>query len=401
MAHRGSFQERSARSIFVGNISYDVNEQEVRQILSTIGQVVNFRIVHDRDTGRPKGFGFCEFAEVSSVDMAIRNLNGYELHGRPLRIDSATGADKNMDEFQQILSGMSGPVGPIQVQQNGNNQLSEAQQPQEHNPYGPAPEPGKAPESIARVVSSYPPEKMFQLMQEMKQMVNTNPQLARQMLVDNPQLAYALLQAQVVMRVVDPKVAYSMLHRENPSTTPFHQQQGVAPPSSTGPSGGLSQLPPVQQGISPGSQGAFGQPQMGIVGPAPGMHGMGGGQSGQGGPFSQHMQQSGPQFSGQLPMFRGPPPVHGMPPGMHPNISVPPPGMMLSHQPPIMMQHQQQAPVLSTGTHQSDDVDDEETQAQMLVKVLQLTDEQIFMLPPEDRNKVVELRNQLRQQVSS
>lgn len=54
--------------------------------------------MHDRDTGRPKGFGFCEFAEISQAETAIRNFNGYELRGRSLRVDSATGNDRSADE---------------------------------------------------------------------------------------------------------------------------------------------------------------------------------------------------------------------------------------------------------------------------------------------------------------
>uniref|UniRef100_A0A915DGI1 RRM domain-containing protein n=1 Tax=Ditylenchus dipsaci TaxID=166011 RepID=A0A915DGI1_9BILA len=160
------------------------------------GQVVHFRLVHDRETGRPKGFGFCEFADVQTAEAAQRNLNGFELNGRPLRVDSATGGERSADEVQQF-------------------QLALAK-------------------AIARTVASMPPERMFELMKQMKETVNNNPQMARHLLMENPQLAYALLQAQVVMRVVDPKVAYSMLHREKPMPiAPFHQQamqQQNAPP---------------------------------------------------------------------------------------------------------------------------------------------------------------------------
>ena len=54
---------------------------------------------------------------------------------------------------------------------------------------------------------------MFELMQQMKQCIQNNPNEARQMLLQNPQLAYALLQALVVMRVVDPNNALSMLQK--------------------------------------------------------------------------------------------------------------------------------------------------------------------------------------------
>ena len=48
-----------------------------------------YRIVYDRETGRPKGFGFCEYQDPQSAQNAMRNLNGYEIAGRTLRVDSA------------------------------------------------------------------------------------------------------------------------------------------------------------------------------------------------------------------------------------------------------------------------------------------------------------------------
>ncbi|CAK5087226.1 unnamed protein product [Meloidogyne enterolobii] len=173
--------DRSARSIFVGNISYDVNEEEIKKIFSACGQIIGFRLMYDRDTGRPKGFGFCEFTDVQHAEAAIRNFNGYELHGRQLRVDSATGNEsEQQQQFQQFQIPVNPPQPVIPIP--------------EENPYGPEPEPGKAPEAIARTVASMPPEKMFELMRSMKETVNNNPQMARQLLIENPQLAYALLQ---------------------------------------------------------------------------------------------------------------------------------------------------------------------------------------------------------------
>ena len=58
-----------------------------------------------------------------------------------------------------------------------------------------------------QAVSSLPPEQMFELMKQMKICIQNNPNEARNMLLQNPQLAYALLQAQIVMKIVDPQVA--------------------------------------------------------------------------------------------------------------------------------------------------------------------------------------------------
>jgi RNA recognition motif-containing protein len=110
--------ERSQRSVFgrvlknlstfitflVGNISYDVTEEQIKQVFAKAGQIVHFRLVHDRDTGRPKGFGFCEFTDPSTAATAIRIFNGHELNGRPLRVDSAASSDRNMEEAQQLAA---------------------------------------------------------------------------------------------------------------------------------------------------------------------------------------------------------------------------------------------------------------------------------------------------------
>jgi len=82
-------QDRQQRSVFVGNIPYKATETELIQIFSQAGSVVAFRLVNDRDTGRPKGFGFCEYADPTGATTALEMLNGTELHGRPLRVGSS------------------------------------------------------------------------------------------------------------------------------------------------------------------------------------------------------------------------------------------------------------------------------------------------------------------------
>lgn len=50
---------------------------------------LTFRLVYDRETGKPKGYGFCEYKDTETAQSAMRNLNGTEIHGRQLRVDSA------------------------------------------------------------------------------------------------------------------------------------------------------------------------------------------------------------------------------------------------------------------------------------------------------------------------
>lgn len=96
----------------------------------------------------------------------------------------------------------------------------------ESNEYGQVCAPEDAPEAITKAVASLPPEQMFELMKQMKLYIQHQPEDARQLLLHNPQLAYALLQAQVVMRVVDPHQAHEMLHEPRPPPPILGQVQG-------------------------------------------------------------------------------------------------------------------------------------------------------------------------------
>jgi len=77
---------RQQRSVFVGNIPYRASEEELVQMFSQAGSVVAFRLVNDRDTGRPKGFGFCEYSDPNMATRAIQSLHGTELYGRQLHV---------------------------------------------------------------------------------------------------------------------------------------------------------------------------------------------------------------------------------------------------------------------------------------------------------------------------
>jgi len=78
-----------SKSVFCGNLNFRCTEDDLGNLFSQHGNVVNVRIVNDRETGRSRGFAFVEFDDPSSVQNAIQGLNGYELLGRPLRLDQA------------------------------------------------------------------------------------------------------------------------------------------------------------------------------------------------------------------------------------------------------------------------------------------------------------------------
>ncbi len=76
-------------NIYVGNISYSVSEAELQQAFEQYGDVKSTKLIMDRDTGRPKGFGFVEMDNDEQGNEAIENLNGAALNGRNLRVNQA------------------------------------------------------------------------------------------------------------------------------------------------------------------------------------------------------------------------------------------------------------------------------------------------------------------------
>lgn len=75
--------------LYVGNLSYQTQEVDLREHFSAHGEVVSASIVTDRDTGRSRGFGFVEMADEAATQSAIQALDGQELDGRQLKVNEA------------------------------------------------------------------------------------------------------------------------------------------------------------------------------------------------------------------------------------------------------------------------------------------------------------------------
>ena len=76
-------------NIYVGNLSYGMSEDELRDAFGAFGDVASVKILMDRETGRSRGFGFVEMPNASEAEKAITQLNGTDVGGRPLRINEA------------------------------------------------------------------------------------------------------------------------------------------------------------------------------------------------------------------------------------------------------------------------------------------------------------------------
>ncbi|XP_062510852.1 cleavage stimulation factor subunit 2-like [Corticium candelabrum] len=327
-------RERANRSVFVGNIPYDATEENLQEIFSQVGPVVSLRLVYDRDSGKPKGYGFCEYDDPETASSAIRNLNGYEMNGRSLRVDGAA-TERRDTEFRDRDRDRDRDrgLGPLGHQAD-------------HATYGYPVPPEDAPDAIKKAVSRLPPEQMFELMKEMKVCIRDNPEDARRMLLQNPQLAYALLQAQLIMKIIDPKVADAILHspyaeRQVPQHLgavdrehPVHHQPAMPPhrPIQQPP----QQPPPIRE------------------------------------PMPMGPPSSGPP---SMPL----PPV-SIPPSSYPPRSAPPPASDPRGPPPG------RADQLSST---------DQEKAALIMQVLSLSDEQIASLPPDQRHSILLLKDQI------
>ncbi|KAL7025092.1 hypothetical protein ACKWTF_013336 [Chironomus riparius] len=370
-----SIMDKSMRSVFVGNIPYEATEEKLKDIFSEVGPVISLKLVFDRESGKPKGYGFCEYKDQETALSAMRNLNGYEIGGRTLRVDNAC-TEKSRMEMAALLSG-----------------------PQVENPYGDHCSPEEAPEIISKTIASLPPEQMYELMKQMKQCIQNNPHEARQMLIQNPQLAYALLQAQVVMRIIDPATAVTFLFKPNimpPVLTTQSTTQSVQAMMNTT-LAGMGQPPlSMQPAISvPFSQDIDlrADPRLGRQQQMP--------------PSSMDMDmrmmpsqmqippvfdqrsipQQTPQASSNPRQFPADPRQRGSDPRGDPRDP---------RDPRQKAQQQSQSSQLAAQIHRGiqNDASDQE-KAALIMQVLKLTDEQIAILPAEQRASILALKEQI------
>ncbi|KAG1861207.1 hinge domain of cleavage stimulation factor subunit 2-domain-containing protein [Suillus subalutaceus] len=226
-------------------------KEQLIDVFKSVGQVVGFRLVFDRETGKPRGYGFCEFADHETAASAVRNLNNADVGGRPLRIDLA-----DSDPFLEgkttvrgeLLDG-SDPRGRWRDHREHQDRDRDRfdnprDQPksQESNSFLSSLPPGvpivpgsTALDTISQTLATMSPAQLVEVLAQMKAFVITHPDQARALLVAHPQYAYALFQALLLNKIVDQSVLQRMLQATAGSGAP--------------PGPGISQQPhhPMQQ----------------------------------------------------------------------------------------------------------------------------------------------------------
>ena len=76
-------------NLYVGNLPFEVSEEELRELFEAQGAVVSAKVITDRETGRPRGFGFVEMEQDEDAQKAIQNLDGQDFKGRNLKVNIA------------------------------------------------------------------------------------------------------------------------------------------------------------------------------------------------------------------------------------------------------------------------------------------------------------------------
>ncbi|KAH6704006.1 hypothetical protein DL95DRAFT_348720 [Leptodontidium sp. 2 PMI_412] len=247
-----------SKSVFVGNIPYGLTEEQIIRIFSTAGKVLNFRLVYDRETGRPKGFGFVEFPDSDSAASAVRNLNDHEIMNRKLRVDFSNDGD---NEDTSAPAGYQHPPPPMpmpmQMPPNGfpPAPMQEAAPRTSSIPPLPLgvdlPAGLNCPDAISRTLNTLPPAQLLDVLSQMKTLATTDAARATELLHQAPQLSYAIFQALLLMGLVSTEALSSVVEQAS-AAPPLHipqqqqQQQYVAPPGSYPP--GFPPPPPHMSG---------------------------------------------------------------------------------------------------------------------------------------------------------
>ncbi|KAI9317541.1 hypothetical protein BX666DRAFT_1637062 [Dichotomocladium elegans] len=353
---------RGSRVVFVGNIPFEMTEEQLIDIFKEVGPVASFRLLFDRESKRPKGYGFCDYYDAETAASAVRNLNDYDVGGRQLRVDYAAmdphvesqrqhkqhnprGQQQQapppppMQQPHQLQHPMGLPPmgGPPMQQQMQQQQQQQQQQPVMNKQ-------GSSVDEISKVLASMSSQDLFTLMTHMKQMSYERPHFTREFLNSSPQVAYALFQAMVMMNIVDPNIITRIM--SNPSVS------RAAPPVQAAPMASAS------------------VPQQPIVPMMPQQQ-------------QQQQQAPPPMMAPQVPLSHMQSPLQQQPQQqqLHQPLShmAPPPQPQLPQQQPMAV----------------DPGDVKEQQKALLMQVMQLTDEQINALAPEHRDQIRQLKAQL------
>ncbi|KAJ5903368.1 hypothetical protein N7504_005751 [Penicillium tannophilum] len=242
--------DRTGKSVFLGNIPYNLTEEQVKDLLSTAGTVTKFRLMMNPETGKPKGYGFADFVDADAAASAVRNLNDYEIMGRKIRVDWPHNNEKDSIPTDYPQESQPAAQDPTQQMQ----QIPGAA------PLPPLP-PGvevpphlDCPNAISHTLASLPPNQLLDVLTQMKSLAVADPARATELLRQAPQLAYAIFQALLLMNLVEYQLLGSIVEQAAQPQAAAHQTYqpyGAPNQISTPPVATTPFAPPPPQAAPP------------------------------------------------------------------------------------------------------------------------------------------------------
>nr|CAG8588957.1 12780_t:CDS:10 [Entrophospora candida] len=309
----------TTKNIILGNIPYDLTEEQITEVFKEVGPIVSFRLVFDKENGRPRGYGFCEYYDPETAESAVRNLNNVEIGGRQLKVDYA---DNDL---------------PTTSSNSANNSSRQ----------------NDSLESISLAIKhSMSKAQLLEILSTMKLYIQTDANQARSLLSQNPQLCYALFLIMLDQNIVDQNILASIIHQS--------ASQGQPMPQSVLSNYGPQSIPKIASPSIPHQHQSISFAPI---------------------PQQSHMQQ--------------PSPIRQSSPIQQPRMHLPPMQQAIS-MPAInagMVNHSQAVANLTAGN--MNHLQMQEAQKSLLLQVLNLPQAQIDMLPPDQRNHLLALKQQL------
>ena len=351
-----------AHAAFVGNLPPTMTEGELAALFGMHGAVAAVRLPRDRE-GRIKAFGFVDLADSDSLTNVIRNLNGMEVHGRALRVDAAGsrpggagagGGGAPRDPRLGRFVGAGGAAAPRGGAQSDPMSLL-------------ALGANANPQAMSAQINSLSALQLWEIVSQMKALVEHDAEQARAMLVANPPLGLMMLKAQMRLGMVTATdvttvVAAQQQQQQQPPLPQQHQPQLHPPPPPP---------PPQQQPVHPPQAMVQQVPpppiQQPLVPPPP--------------PPPQGLPQGPAQVSPPPPPMMAPP---RQAPSMPPSTSGQPPPP-----PPVA------PPVAAAAPPRASPSAQELEQQALLQQVMQLTPQQIEGLPADQRAQIEMLRRSM------
>ncbi|XP_055329539.1 cleavage stimulation factor subunit 2-like [Paramacrobiotus metropolitanus] len=343
------------KTIRIRNLATETSPDDLRRIFSQLGSVMDLWVVVDK-WENPMGLAYCEFSDPQAVKIAVAHLNGVAFKGNPIHIEPVGSEWK--EERARIMA---------EKERSRNATVA----PQYSQPMEIPPEPQENTEDLANLNS----EQMFNLMHQMKLCIEADPVEARNALLRNFTLSAGMLQALLMMKLVDPQEALDIIMKEEPQAVPPSQPtssvpQPVAPVAA----------PPQTVHPPPHHAPVYNMPPPGPAIPMDPRQARGRQDH-----YPPPMGHPPPQYPYPRPF----PPV-GQPP---PSQYGPGPGSQFAQPPP--MQYGAAPPAAAAPPEPVQPNQSEMERASMLLQLLQMTDQQLAQLPPDQRQAVLMLREQI------